>query len=87
MAVRCWVSGAVKFECLTRFVPKIFLLTKVAMWVLIFTLIMLAFEGVYVIKYVTRFTEEIFAFLIASVFLTDALKKVIKVCTLKKILN
>jgi hypothetical protein len=37
---------------------------------------MLAFEGVYIIKYVTRFTEEIFAFLIASVFLTDAFKKI-----------
>lgn len=40
---------------------------------------MLAYEGVYIIKYVTRFTEEIFAFLIAAVFLADAFKKVIKV--------
>ena len=46
---------------------------------LVFTLIMLACEGVYIIKYVTRFTEEIFAFLIATVFLADAFKKVIKV--------
>ena len=46
---------------------------------LILCLILLAFESVYVIKYVTRFTEEIFAFLIASVFLTDAAKKIIKV--------
>jgi len=51
----------------------------VSMWVLIFTLIILAYEGVYIIKYVTRFTEEIFAFLIAAVFLADAFKKVIKV--------
>lgn len=46
------------------------------MWVLIYTLIMLAWEGVYVIRYVTRFTEEIFAFLIATVFLADAAKKI-----------
>lgn len=46
------------------------------MWVLIFTLIMLACEGVYVIRYVTRFTEEIFAFLIACVFLSDAVRKI-----------
>jgi len=39
---------------------------------------MLACEGVYIINYVTRFAEEIFAFLIASVFLTDAFKKIIK---------
>lgn len=50
------------------------------MWVLIFTLVMLACESVYIINYVTRFTEEIFAFLIASVFLTDAVKKIVKVC-------
>lgn len=37
---------------------------------------MLACEGVYVIRYVTRFTEEIFAFLIACVFLSDAVRKI-----------
>jgi hypothetical protein len=51
----------------------------VAMWVLIFSLVMVAFEGVFVIKYVTRFTEEIFAFLIAMVFLTDAVRKIFQV--------
>lgn len=55
------------------------------MWVLIFTTIILAFEGVYVIKYVTRFTEEIFAFLIASVFFTDAVKKIYSVSFFIKI--
>ena len=49
------------------------------MWVLFFCIILLAFEMVYIIKYVTRFTEEIFAFLIASVFLNDAIKKIVKV--------
>ncbi len=44
-----------------------------------FTIIILAFEGVYAIKYVTRFTEEIFAVLIACVFLLDAAKKIYKV--------
>ena len=51
----------------------------VAMWVLIYTLLMLACEGVYVIRYVTRFTEEIFAFLIATVFLSDAVRKIYNV--------
>ena len=48
----------------------------VSFWVLIFTLLMTAFEGVFLIHFVTRFTEEIFAFLIACVFLTDAFKKI-----------
>lgn len=58
-----------------------FLATRcwVAMWVLFLTLVMVAFEGVYIINYVTRFTEEIFAFLIASVFLADAAKKIYRI--------
>lgn len=40
---------------------------------------MLANESIHLIHLVTRFTEEIFAFLIACVFLTDALKKIIYV--------
>jgi hypothetical protein len=40
---------------------------------------MVAFEGVFVIHYVTRFAEEIFAFLISLVFLSDAFKRVVKV--------
>jgi hypothetical protein len=55
------------------------LIKKVSIWVLIFTIIILATEGVYVIHYVTRFTEEIFAILIASVFIADALKKIYRV--------
>ncbi|RNA18758.1 anion exchange 2-like isoform X2, partial [Brachionus plicatilis] len=51
----------------------------VAAWVLLFAVVMLGFETIYVIQYVTRFTEEIFAFLIATVFLLDALKKIIKI--------
>lgn len=39
---------------------------------------MLGFESIYIIQYVTRFTEEIFAFLIATVFLLDAFKKIVK---------
>jgi hypothetical protein len=37
---------------------------------------MLGSEAVFIINSVTRFTEEIFAFLIACVFMADALKKI-----------
>lgn len=40
---------------------------------------MLGFESIHIIQSVTRFTEEIFAFLIATVYLLDALKKIIKI--------
>jgi hypothetical protein len=40
---------------------------------------MLAKEATHLIHLVTRFTEEIFSFLIACVFLTDALKKILYV--------
>lgn len=59
----------------------------VALWVLIISLILLGLESVFIIKYVTRFTEEIFAFLIASVFLADALKKIVKIFYVDPILT
>jgi hypothetical protein len=49
----------------------------VALWVLFFAILIVAFECVFLIEYVTRFTEEIFTILIAIVFLSDALKKII----------
>lgn len=51
----------------------------VALWVLVISLFLLSMEGVYLIKYVTRFTEEIFAMLIACVFLFDAVKIIFQV--------
>lgn len=51
----------------------------VALWVLVISLFLLSMEGVYMIKYVTRFTEEIFAMLIACVFLFDAVKIIFQV--------
>lgn len=60
---------------------------KVSLWVFVFTLIMLGFECIYFVNFVTRFTEEIFAFLIACVFLTDATKKMILVLTNNKLVT
>ena len=45
----------------------------------IFALVMVATEASYLVKYVTRFTEEIFAFLISMIFLYEVLVKLIKV--------
>lgn len=40
---------------------------------------MIATEAAYLVKYVTRFTEEIFAFLISMIFIYEVLVKLIKV--------
>lgn len=76
LPARFWVKLILNFIFLylNNFEKKNFL--KVSFWVLMFTVIMLASEFVFVIHYVTRFTEEIFAFLIAIVFLADAIKKI-----------
>ena len=51
----------------------------IGVWVFIFALVMVATESSYLVKYVTRFTEEIFAFLISMIFSYEVLVKLIKV--------
>lgn len=48
------------------------------MWILVLSLFIVGFEATRIIKYVTRFTEEIFATLIAFNFLLDVGKKCVK---------
>ena len=44
----------------------------VGIWVMVICFIIVAFEGCFLIKYFTRFTEEIFALMISIIFLYDA---------------
>lgn len=60
----------------------IFVITQVSIWVLFYTLMMLAAESTHLIHLLTRFTQDIFDFLIAVVFITDAIKKLLQVCDL-----
>jgi hypothetical protein len=83
-ATRCWVSGFLD-DLIDLYYLKLITImyfSKISIWILIFTITMLAFESIFVINYVTRFTEEIFAILIACVFLADAIKKIIDVTRL-----
>lgn len=54
----------------------------VSLWTTFFIIILVAFEGSFMIRYVTRFTEEIFALIIAFVYLYEPFKKIYKVNTL-----
>jgi hypothetical protein len=51
----------------------------VSLWTTFFIIILVAFEGSFMIRHVTRFTEEIFALIIALVYLYEPFKKLYKV--------
>ncbi|CAF1403791.1 unnamed protein product, partial [Didymodactylos carnosus] len=51
----------------------------VSLWTTFFIIILVAFEGSFMIRYVSRFTEEIFAFIIAVVYLYEPVKKLHKI--------
>ncbi|KAK3587039.1 hypothetical protein CHS0354_008062 [Potamilus streckersoni] len=47
----------------------------IGLWVLVITMIVLAAEGSFLVKYITRFTEEIFAVLISMIFIVEVIYK------------
>ncbi len=57
-----------------------FLATRIwiSLWIFLISLLVVGLESIRVINYVTRFTEEIFATLIALCFLFDVAKTVVK---------
>ena len=46
----------------------------IGMWIVVICTLVVAFEGCFLVKYFTRFTEEIFASLISFIFVYEALK-------------
>ena len=51
----------------------------VGLWVAILSVIIVALEGSFLVSYCTRFTEEIFAFLVSVIFLYEVFVKLAKV--------
>ena len=49
------------------------------MWLTTFLLLMVAFDLSALVRYITRFTEESFAILIALIFIFEAFKKLIHI--------
>ncbi|CAF0881089.1 unnamed protein product [Adineta steineri] len=57
----------------------------VSLWTTFFIIILVAFEGSFMIRHVTRFTEEIFALIIALVYLYEPFKKLYKIFCLNPV--
>ena len=51
----------------------------VGLWVFVITVCAVALEGSFLVRYITRFTEEIFAILISIIFIYEVVSKLKKV--------
>ncbi|NXR04690.1 B3A2 protein, partial [Sagittarius serpentarius] len=47
----------------------------IGFWLILIVLVMVAFEGSFLVRFVSRFTQEIFAFLISLIFIYEAFSK------------
>ncbi|XP_026581899.1 anion exchange protein 2-like, partial [Pseudonaja textilis] len=51
----------------------------IGFWLILIVLAMVAFEGSFLVRFVSRFTQEIFAFLISLIFIYETFFKLIKI--------
>ncbi|XP_029429966.1 band 3 anion transport protein isoform X2 [Rhinatrema bivittatum] len=51
----------------------------IGFWLLLIVLIIVAIEGSFLVRYISRFTQEIFAFLISLIFIFETFSKLIKI--------
>lgn len=51
----------------------------IGFWLVLIVLITVAFEGSILVRFVSRFTQEIFSFLISLIFIYETFSKLIKV--------
>lgn len=50
----------------------------IGFWLIIIVVLIVAFEGSFLVRFVSRFTQEIFAFLISLIFIYETFSKLIK---------
>ncbi|XP_059585276.1 anion exchange protein 2 isoform X3 [Alligator mississippiensis] len=51
----------------------------IGLWLVLIVLVMVAFEGSFLVRFVSRFTQEIFAFLISLIFIYETFSKLAKI--------
>lgn len=51
----------------------------IGFWLVLLALLMVALEGSFLVRFVSRFTQEIFAFLISLIFIYETFYKLIKI--------
>ncbi|XP_071942745.1 band 3 anion transport protein-like isoform X2 [Antedon mediterranea] len=59
----------------------------IGIWILIITIFVIAFEGSVMVRFFTRFTEEIFALLISLIFIYEVFKKLSKIFSKNPLLS
>lgn len=55
----------------------------VGLWLVVFVLALVAAEGSFLVRYISPFTQEIFAFLISLIFIYETFHKLYKVEALR----
>lgn len=53
----------------------------VGMWLIIIVVVIMAVEGSFLVRFISRFTQEIFSILISLIFIYETFSKLIRVCT------
>ncbi|KAG7269564.1 hypothetical protein CRUP_029833 [Coryphaenoides rupestris] len=57
----------------------------IGFWLIIIVTVMVAFEGSFLVRFVSRFTQEIFSFLISLIFICETFNKLGKRCSLENV--
>lgn len=55
----------------------------IGFWLILIVLVIVAAEGSFLVRYISPFTQEIFAFLISLIFIYETFSKLIKVNSLE----
>lgn len=51
----------------------------IGFWLVLFVVLIVAFEGSFLVRFISRYTQEIFSFLISLIFIYETFVKLIKV--------
>lgn len=51
----------------------------IGFWLIVIVIVTVAFEGSFLVRFVSRFTQEIFSFLISLIFICETFIKLIRV--------
>lgn len=51
----------------------------IGFWLILLVVLMVAFEGSFLVRFISRYTQEIFSFLISLIFIFETFTKLVKV--------
>lgn len=65
--------------CKTQSLPYTVGRVWIGFWLIILVVVMVACEGSILVRYISRYTQEIFSFLISFIFIFETFSKLVKV--------